>query len=74
MYMESIYRKLYIFQMLMDWNGQAFTRGGMAVDTFFVMGGLLVSLSLLRELKRNNGRFNVFSFYFHRFLRFRFIL
>jgi len=60
--------------MLMDWNGQAFTRGGMAVDTFFVMGGLLVSLSLLRELKRNNGRFNVYSFYFHRFLRFHIIV
>lgn len=59
-----------MYQFLIDYSSQGITRGAMAVDTFFLMGGLLVSHSLLRELKRNNGHLNLFSFYIHRFLRF----
>lgn len=56
---------------MIDYSSQGITRGAMAVDTFFLMGGLLVSHSLLRELKRNNGQhLNLFSFYIRRFLRF----
>jgi len=42
----------------------------MAVDTFIMLGGFLVSYTLLRELNRNDGRFNPFSLYLHRFIRF----
>lgn len=41
-----------------------------AVDTFFVMSGLLVAYSLMKELDRNNGRFNIVLFYLHRYLRY----
>ena len=33
------------------------------------MSGLLVTYSLMRELDRNKGRFNIALFYLHRFLR-----
>ncbi len=49
---------------------QAFTRGSISVDTFFMMSGLLISYSLLREFERNQGRFNVLSFYLHRYIRY----
>ena len=38
-------------------------------DTFFVMGGMLVTCSMLRELERNNGKLNILRHYAHRFLR-----
>lgn len=38
-----------------------------SVDAFFVMGGFLVSLSVLRALKKR--QFNVFKHYIHRVLR-----
>ncbi len=38
---------------------QAIARGIVSIDTFFIMSGLLVSYSLLRELKSSNGYFNV---------------
>jgi len=41
-----------------------------SVDTLFLVSGLLVSYLLLKELDRNKGRFNVFLFYLHRYLRF----
>lgn len=41
-----------------------------AVDSFFVLSGLLVSYGLLRELDRNKGRLNVPLFYLHRYLRY----
>ena len=40
-----------------------------AVDTFFLMSGLLVAASLLRELDRRKGRFNIPLFYIHRYVR-----
>ena len=39
------------------------------VDTFFLMSGLLVAMSLLRQLDRNRGKFNLFRFYLHRYIR-----
>ena len=60
---------LVCYKVLYEWGIQALTRGNISVDSFFVMSGLLVSYSLLKELKRNEGRFNIFSFYFHRCMR-----
>lgn len=53
----------------MNWGFQTVANGTIAVDTFLVMSGLLVSYLLLRELDRNNGRFNIGLFYLHRYLR-----
>jgi peptidoglycan/LPS O-acetylase OafA/YrhL len=39
------------------------------VDTFFFLSGFLVCLTLLRQLDRNDGRFNPLLFYLHRYLR-----
>ena len=53
----------------MTWSMQGITNATVVVDTFFMMSGLLVCYLLLRELERNNGRFNVPLFYIHRYLR-----
>ncbi|XP_031616894.1 nose resistant to fluoxetine protein 6-like [Contarinia nasturtii] len=42
--------------------------GPVAVDTFFVLSGLLVSRSILKRLEKN-GRLNVLQLYFHRYMR-----
>ncbi|KZS08085.1 putative Nose resistant to fluoxetine protein, partial [Daphnia magna] len=48
--------------VLMDaygWGMQPITNGSVAVDTFFLISGLLVSFLLLRELDNNKGKFNI---------------
>ncbi len=57
-------------QIPIDFTSQALTRGPIAVDTFFMMGGLLVSYTFMRDMNRNNENFNLLSFYFHRYIRF----
>lgn len=54
----------------MKWEVQIPGNGSVTVDTFLLMSSLLVTCSLLRELDRDNGRFNAFMFYFHRYMRF----
>ncbi len=53
----------------MSWWFQGIALGTVAVDSFLVMSGLLVSYLLLKELDRNQGKINVFMFYLHRYLR-----
>lgn len=53
----------------MTWQVHAVLNATIAVDTFFLMSALLVTYSLMRELDRNKGRFNVGLFYLHRYLR-----
>lgn len=48
---------------------QGVTAGFFAVDTFFVLSGVLVAYLTLRQMQRAKGRFPVVSFYVHRFLR-----
>lgn len=48
---------------------QVFNNNYVSVDTFFLMSGLLVSYTLLRDLDRSGGRFNVSRFYLHRYFR-----
>ena len=43
------------------------TMAGIIVDNFLLIGGILSCNSILKDL--NRGRFNLFRFYFHRFLR-----
>ena len=58
-----------IVQESSHWSVQIISNASLAVDTFLLMSGLLVTCSLLRDLDRNRGRFNVFLFYFHRYMR-----
>jgi len=53
----------------LKWSFQAIGNATISVDTFFLISGMLVSYLLLRELDRNKGRFNIFIFYLHRYLR-----
>lgn len=58
--------------VLMDaygWGMQPITNGSVAVDTFFLISGLLVSFLLLRELDNNKGKFNIGFYFLHRYLR-----
>ena len=48
---------------------QSLANSYVAVDTFLLMSGLLVSYLFLHELDRINGRFNIVLFYLHRYLR-----
>ncbi|XP_071850235.1 O-acyltransferase like protein-like [Apostichopus japonicus] len=43
--------------------------GTYAVDSFFVLSGLLVTYLTLKEMNARNGKLNWFMFYFHRFWR-----
>ena len=59
-----------IWQDSLKWSFQAIGNATISVDTFFLISGMLVSYLLLRELDRNKGRFNIFIFYLHRYLRY----
>lgn len=60
----------YVFEKeFLTWSFHGAMNATIAVDTFFVMSALLVTYSLMRELDRNKGRFNVALFYLHRYLR-----
>ena len=51
------------------WDVQYLTNGTLFVDAFFLMSGLLVCLSLMRQLDRSKGSFNVLRYYLHRYVR-----
>ena len=48
---------------------QSIGNGFFAVDTFFVLSGLLVAYLSMRQMKRKNGRFPFLTYYLHRYLR-----
>ncbi|KAK4008049.1 hypothetical protein OUZ56_013206 [Daphnia magna] len=51
------------------WEFQIFTNGLFAVDTFFLMSGLLVAFTQIRQLDQHEGFFNIKRFYIRRFVR-----
>ncbi|KAK3870503.1 hypothetical protein Pcinc_024281 [Petrolisthes cinctipes] len=51
-----------------DFLSQIYLNGYPSVDTFFFLSGLLVTHSVLRQL-RNTDKFNIFIFYLHRIIR-----
>lgn len=53
----------------MTWWAQGIANATISVDTFLVIGGILVCYLMLKELDRNKGRFNIFLFYLHRYIR-----
>ncbi|XP_062589908.1 nose resistant to fluoxetine protein 6-like [Saccostrea cucullata] len=51
------------------WTFQIVKNGNYAVDSFFLLSGLLVSYLTLKELQKRDGKLNWLLFYFHRFWR-----
>ncbi|XP_061170043.1 nose resistant to fluoxetine protein 6-like [Saccostrea echinata] len=51
------------------WSFQIIHNAFYAVDSFFVISGLLLSYLTLKELRKRDGRLNWPMFYFHRFWR-----
>ncbi|XP_067140919.1 nose resistant to fluoxetine protein 6-like [Centruroides vittatus] len=47
---------------------QIFANGTFAVDTFLFLSGFLMAYCTLKNIKKT-GKFNVFLFYFHRYIR-----
>ncbi|XP_033121019.1 O-acyltransferase like protein-like [Anneissia japonica] len=59
----------YVYTVATDFTFLAILNATFAVDTFFVLSGLLLTYLTLNHLKKTNGRLNWFLFYFHRFWR-----
>lgn len=54
---------------LKQFGFQAIINATLAVDTFFLLSGLLVTLGCINRMEKNNGRLPWFWFYFHRYWR-----
>lgn len=52
------------------WEAQFISNGTVAVDTFFLLGGLIIAYSQLGKLVRNKGQFDYKRFYLHRYFRY----
>ncbi len=49
---------------------QFVSNGLFGVDTFFLLSGLLVSFTQMRQLDQNKGFFNLKRFYIRRYIRY----
>ncbi len=68
-FLSKIYNNpKYFVDWLKSWLYLTIYEGTAAVDTFFVMSGLLVTYVLLKEMGKNRGRFNVVYYYVHRYV------
>ncbi|XP_055303539.1 O-acyltransferase like protein-like [Sitodiplosis mosellana] len=50
-------------------SGMFVSAAPFCVDIFFLLSGTLTSLTILKQLKRTNGKLNLASLYLHRILR-----
>ncbi|CAG7825200.1 unnamed protein product, partial [Allacma fusca] len=66
---QLVWNKVDLKNLYKDWTLYPILNGYPSVDTFFTLSGVLVSLNLLRELDKKNGRFNYLLFVVHRYLR-----
>uniref|UniRef100_A0A0P5Y8E9 Nose resistant to fluoxetine protein n=1 Tax=Daphnia magna TaxID=35525 RepID=A0A0P5Y8E9_9CRUS len=64
-----IYNRKMVLENTLMWHYQSITNGLFTVDTFFLMSGLLVAFTQMRQLDRNGGFFNIRRFYGHRYMR-----
>ncbi|XP_046631179.1 nose resistant to fluoxetine protein 6-like isoform X4 [Daphnia pulicaria] len=67
--LRTIYNKQTFIKNAFQWEFQFLSNGFFAVDTFFLMSGLLVAFTQLRELDQNKGFFNLKKFYVRRYIR-----
>ena len=56
-------------QITQDFLYQVFLNGYICVDSFFFLGGLLISFNWMKVMEKNGGRLNLIMFYFHRYIR-----
>ena len=49
--------------------GQLVTSANLAVDTFFILSGLVLTYTILKKLEKNAGKINWFWLYIRRYLR-----
>ncbi|XP_046631169.1 nose resistant to fluoxetine protein 6-like isoform X3 [Daphnia pulicaria] len=66
---RMVYNKSTAVKNSLRWEVQGLANGLFMVDTFFLISGLLVAFTQLRQLDNNNGFFNLKRFYFHRYIR-----
>ena len=52
---------------------QVIANSSVAVDTFLVLSGLLVSYTILKNLNNTGGRLNPITIYLNRYLRLTFV-
>ncbi|KAF8786363.1 Nose resistant to fluoxetine protein 6 like protein [Argiope bruennichi] len=52
-----------------DFLSQIFANGAFAVDTFYLISGVLVTFVTLKGLEKTNGKLPLLYFYFHRYFR-----
>ncbi|XP_059353377.1 nose resistant to fluoxetine protein 6-like [Daphnia carinata] len=64
-----IYNRQMMLEKTLHLQFQFVTNGLFAVDTFFLLSGLLVAFTQLRQLDQNDGFFNIKRFYGHRYMR-----
>ncbi|XP_037558575.1 nose resistant to fluoxetine protein 6 [Dermacentor silvarum] len=58
-----------IHQDPFTWSFQIMMNGWLAVDTFFMLGGVTLAYSTLRHMAEHKGRLNIFIYFFHRIFR-----
>lgn len=57
------------FQVYEDWTVLTIINSTVAVDTFFVLSGMLVGYNILKVLDKTKGKLNIIMLYIHRYLR-----
>ena len=61
---------LYLFKYIeIRFSSQVINNRIFSVDSFFLLGGILVAYHNLREMEKRRGRFPVITYYLHRYLR-----
>ena len=52
-----------------SWTMNTIANGLVSVDSFFLLSGCLVAYLTFKDMEKSKGRFNIFFFYLHRYLR-----
>ncbi|XP_057379361.1 nose resistant to fluoxetine protein 6-like isoform X1 [Daphnia carinata] len=68
-FLRLSYNKKMVLQNSLRWEFQFVANGLFGVDTFFLLSGLLVSFTQMRQLDLNRGYFNIKRFYVRRYMR-----
>ncbi|XP_045034184.1 nose resistant to fluoxetine protein 6 isoform X2 [Daphnia magna] len=68
-FLRLSYNKKMVLQNSLRWEFQFVANGLFGVDTFFLLSGLLVSFTQMRQLDLNRGYFNLKRFYVRRYMR-----
>lgn len=61
---------IFFFKVAKSWQLSLIANGTIAVDSFFLMSGLLVAYHLLPQLDSTAGKLNLWRMYVTRYLRY----